>query len=428
MLNLQAIRTQDLAALSPSEWAEVAGQLLAHIGEQSKHIGEQGKRIDAQAQAIKWRDAKIESITFQLARLKAWKFGAKTEAMNAEQRALFEETCAADQASLEAQLAALQPPPAEGSAAPDKQPRRQPKGEALPAHLPRVEQRVEPEDTNCPTPECGKPMVRVGEDVSERLDIVPTQFFVQRQIRGKWACKCCQLLLQEPAAPQVLDNALPTPGLQAHTVVSRFVDHIAYHRQEQINARAGVHTPRSTLAAWSGHTGAQLLPLYEARIGPSCAAAASFTPTRHPSGCWTPAQARPARPTCGPTRVAPSRPTLGWCTTSALGAGGKYPYEFLKDWSGTLVVDAYGGYGTTLSLPGRSTANCLAHARRTCEEKIRRAGQGQRERRGCAGDPAHRPAVPGRGRRQGVEHRAAAADAARAFRAAVAGAACVAAA
>ena len=64
-------------------------------------------------------------------------------------------------------------------------------------------------------------MVRVGEDISERLDIVPAQFFVQRQIRGKLACTCCQLLVQEPAAPQVVDNALPMPGLQAHTVVSR---------------------------------------------------------------------------------------------------------------------------------------------------------------------------------------------------------------
>ena len=82
-------------------------------------------------------------------------------------------------------------------------------------------------------------MVRVGEEISERLDIIPAQFFVQRQIRGRWACKCCQLLVQEPAAPQVFDNALPTPGLQAHTAISRFVDHIPYYRQEQINARSG---------------------------------------------------------------------------------------------------------------------------------------------------------------------------------------------
>ncbi len=216
MLDLHAIKVQDISALSPSELASLAGQLVAQINEQSKHIAEQTKRINADAQAIKWRDAKIESITFQLARLKAWKFGAKTERMNAQQRCTFEETLAADEASLEAQLAALQPAlSTQDWHAPDKQPepqaKRQPKREALPPHLPRVDTRIEPENTNCPTPECGQPMVRVGEDISERLDIVPAQFFVQRQIRGKWACRCCQLMVQEPAAPQVFDNALPTP-------------------------------------------------------------------------------------------------------------------------------------------------------------------------------------------------------------------------
>jgi transposase len=267
MLDVQAIKPQDLKALSTAGLATLATQMLAHIGEQSRHIGEQDKRIDSQAQAIKWRDAKIENITFQLARLKDWKFGAKTERMNAEQRDIFEETLAADQASLEAQLEALQGAPTAhtpGVGAPDKQPRRQPKREALPAHLPRVDQRIEPEDTCCPTPECGQPMVRVGEDISERLDIVPAQFFVQRQIRGKWACKRCQLLVQEPAAPQVFDNALPTPGLQANAAVSRLVDHISNYRQEQINARSGVRTPRSTLAAWGGQTGVQLVPLFDA--------------------------------------------------------------------------------------------------------------------------------------------------------------------
>lgn len=57
---------------------------------------------------------------------------------------------------------------------------------------------------------------------------------------------------------------MPTAGLVAHTTVSRFVDHIPYYRQEQINARSGVHTPRSTLASWSGQAGAALLPLYAA--------------------------------------------------------------------------------------------------------------------------------------------------------------------
>ena len=159
MLDVQAIKPPDLKALSTAELAALAAQMLVHISEQSKHIDALDKRIDSQAQAIKWRDAKIESITFQLARLKAWKFGAKTEAMNAEQRDIFEETLAADQASLETQLAALQGT-AKGASAPEKEPRRQPKREPLPEHLPRVEQCIEPEDTHCPTPECGQPVIR----------------------------------------------------------------------------------------------------------------------------------------------------------------------------------------------------------------------------------------------------------------------------
>jgi transposase len=373
MLDLHAVKNRDLKTLSPTELTELASQMLAHIGEQSKHIDAQDKRIDSQAQGIKWRDAKIESITLQLAKLKAWRFGAKTERMNAEQRDIFEETFAADQASLEAQLAALQrsaPNGSPGAGAPEDKERRQPKREALPEHLPRVEQRIEPEDTHCPTPECGQPMVRVGEDISERLDIVPAQFFVQRQIRGKWACKCCQLLVQEPAAAQVFDNALPTPGLQAHTVISRFVDHIPYYRQEQINARSGVHTPRSTLAAWSGQTGAQLMPLYDAHR-------AFILGSRIVHADETPISL--LDPGAGKTKKAymwayvrgAFDPQPGVVFDFCLGRGGKYPTEFLKGWSGTLVVDAYGGYDGVLSLEGRSTAYCFAHARRKFDELIK---------------------------------------------------------
>ena len=119
MLDVQLLNADALKGLSPPELTALATQMLAHIGEQSRHIEAQSKRIDSQAQGIKWRDAKIDSITFQLAKLKAWRFGAKTERMNAQQREIFEETFAADQASLEAQLAALQ------ASTPHSAPRRQ---------------------------------------------------------------------------------------------------------------------------------------------------------------------------------------------------------------------------------------------------------------------------------------------------------------
>jgi transposase len=257
MLNVHQLKPQDFVGLSPAATAQLAARVLEHIGQQSR-------QIDSQAQAIQFKDARIESIMFELRRLKAWQFDAKTERMNAQQRQLFEETLAADQADLEAQLAALQAASKDSgdtTDSTDSNTRRQPKRQALPEHLKRVEHHHEPQSTTCG---CGQAMVRIGEDISERLDIIPAQFFVHRHIRGKWACKCCQTLVQEPVEPHVIDKGMPTAGLVAHTTVSRFVDHIPYYRQEQINARSGIHTPRSTLASWSGQAGAALVPLYDA--------------------------------------------------------------------------------------------------------------------------------------------------------------------
>src|SRR4030095_13980110 len=102
-----------------------------------------------------------------------------SERMTAAQRELFEDTLVEDQESLQAELDALL------GDKPDKDStalyRRKPRREALPEHLRRVEHHHEPQDTTC---ECGKPMVRIGEDVSERLDIVPAEVFVHRHIHG----------------------------------------------------------------------------------------------------------------------------------------------------------------------------------------------------------------------------------------------------
>ncbi len=70
--------------------------------------------------------------------------------------------------------------------------------------------------------------------------------------------------MQEPAAPEIVDGGIAASGLLAHTLISRFVDHLPYYRQETINARSRVHTPRSTLAAGAGQSGAALGPLYDA--------------------------------------------------------------------------------------------------------------------------------------------------------------------
>ena len=339
------------------------------------------QQVQAQAREIAWARAKLEKVNFELARLKRWKFGARTEAMTAQQRALFQEALAEDEASLQAQLAALQRDLPQAPKVPKAPPRR-PRRQALPEHLERVEHRHEPADTTCPSPECGRPMQRIGEDVSERLDIIPARFFVHRHIYGKWACCCCQQIRQEPAEPDVVAGGIPASGLVAHTLISRFVDHLPYYRQEPINARSGAHTPRSTLATWAGAGGAALQPLYEAQ-------------RRFILGCRVlHADETPVpllEPGSGKTKKAyiwawarsHHDPHPGVVYEFCPGRGSQYPVAFLGGkgppypepaWNGTLITDQYAGYNAVLDArlyPQRRSAACAAHARRRFEELSR---------------------------------------------------------
>lgn len=369
MLQLHALQAQDLKGLSKSAVAELAGQMLERLAAMDALLQARDTQAAAQAQLIKFKDAQLERITFELARLKAWKFGARTERMNAEQRQMFEETVAEDEASLQAQLQALQGSSGSPAAplAPDAKrlPRRQP----LPEQLRRLEHRHEPENTTCPSPGCGQAMVRIGEDVSERLDIVPAEFFVHRHVRGKWACKCCQVLVQEPVSPQIIDKGMPSAGLLAHTLVSRFVDHLPYYRQEQINARSGVHTPRSTLAAWSGAAGAGLQPLFDAHrefVLGAQVLHADETPVRMlDPGAGKTTKAYVWAYARGEHDAVPGV-VYDFCT----GRGAKYPMAFLAGWSGTITCDDYKGYDAVFRTDTRTEAGCLAHARRKFDELV----------------------------------------------------------
>ena len=367
MLNVHEFKAQDLHGLSFGALAEMAAQMLEHIAEQGKHIAEQRQQVDFQAHTIRLRDIKIERITHELARLKAWRFGARTERMSAEQRELFEETLAADQASLEAQLEALQGQSGAQGSTVVAEPRRQPRRQALPEHLQRVEHRHEPQSTTCG---CGQPMVRVGEDISEKLDIVPAQFFVHRHIRGKWACKCCQSLVQEPVEPHIIDKGMPAEGLIAHTLVGRFVDHLPYYRQEQINARSGVHTPRSTLAAWSGRAGAGLMPLYEAHRAFVLGAAVVHA-DETPVNMLDPGSGKTKRAYVWAYARSSFDALPGVAYDFCIGRAAKYPVEFLKGWSGTLVCDGYKAYESVFKSEARIEAGCMAHARRKFDELIK---------------------------------------------------------
>jgi transposase len=361
-----AVQPVDLRCGAPSMRAASAA-----IASGDVRLVERDQRIEQQQRELQFKDAKLQKVTFELARLKNWKFGAKTEAMSEEQRRLFEETLAEDEASLRAQLEQLQGK----SRADDKDDakvKRKPRRQPLPEDLPRVEHRHEPQDTNCPMHRCGRPMVRVGEDISEELDIVPAQYFVHRHIYGKWACRCCQILKQEPAAPRIIDGGIPAAGLVAHTMISHFVDHLPYYRLETIAARSGVHTPRSTLAQWSGRGGAALEPLHELHKA-FVLSARVLHADETPVAMLDPGAGKTKRAYVWAYARGEFDSTPGVVYDFCLGRGAQYPIEFLRgedrpqgrrSWQGTLVRDEYAAYDSALdpkSWPGRIGAGCLAH-------------------------------------------------------------------
>ena len=130
----------------------------------------------------------------------------------------------------------------------------------LPPHLPRVERVIEPASTLCPCG-CGE-MAKIGEDVSERLDVIPAQFRVLVTRRPKYACRSCSQAVAQAHAPEhVVPGGLPTELFIAWIIVSKFGDHLPFYRQAEIFKRQGIHLDRGTLGNWVGRACFHLMPV-----------------------------------------------------------------------------------------------------------------------------------------------------------------------
>ncbi|WP_245155809.1 IS66 family transposase, partial [Paracoccus ravus] len=132
----------------------------------------------------------------------------------------------------------------------------------LPLHFPRVERIIEPASILCPCG-CGE-MARIGEDLSERLDVIPAQFRVLLTRRPKYACRrCSQIVAQAPAPEHVVPGGLPTELLIASIIVSKFGDHLPFYRQAEIFQRQGIKLDRGTLGNWVGRACFHLIPVID---------------------------------------------------------------------------------------------------------------------------------------------------------------------
>ena len=237
----------------------------------------------------------------------------------------------------------------------------------FPADLPR-RRIVHPAPTTCPC--CGGTnLSKIGEDVTETLDVVPRQWFVTEHVREKFSCRSCETITQPPAPFHAIARGFAGPSLLAMMLVEKYANHQPLNRQSDKFACEGIELSVSTMADHVGACAATLRPLYEL-IKVHVFAAERI----HGDDTTVPVLAK------GKTRtgriwtyVRDDRPFGGQAPPAAVffyspDRAGIHPEQHLAAYSGILQADAYAGFNA-LYAPDRkggpiTEAGCWAHARR----------------------------------------------------------------
>lgn len=330
-------------------------------------------QIRTQDQALADRDGIIERKEDRIIRLeklladfKHALYGAKSEKGHSDQYHLALEDIETAMAVVHAEDEAIDSPKTAGAT-------KSPKGRGvLPKHLPRVEEIIVPDSATCG---CGAERHIIGEDVSERLDIVPAQFRVILTRRPKYACRDCEAgIVQAPAKPRLIEGGMPTEATIASVIVSKYADHLPLYRQSQIYARQGVDIDRSTLAFWVGKAAHELKPVHDALLVHLKTSSKLFM-DETPAPVLDPGRGKTKKgyfwALARNDRAWNGLEPPGVAFTYAPGRSGKHAVEILQGFEGILQVDGYAGYNRVLDLRDNAPiqlAYCWAHARRKLYE------------------------------------------------------------
>ena len=321
---------------------------------------EQSRKLAEVTAAKGEADAEIERLQSIVDAFMRHRFGARSEQLDPDQLQLGLEDVETALGQARAARDA-----ATGQSRSDR-PRKANRG-SLPAHLERIEQVVDIEDKACSC--CGGALHQIGEDVAERLDVVPITFRVLVTRRPRYGCRACEgAVVQAPAPARIVEGGIPTEALIAQVLVAKYADHLPLYRQAQIYARQGIQLDRSTLADWVGRAAWYLRPLRDhilerLRRSERLFADETTAPVLDPGRGRTKtgqlwAYARDDRPWGGDT---PPMVTYVY----AADRKGERAEAHLGDFAGILQVDGYGGY-TALAKRRQQIvlAFCWAHVRR----------------------------------------------------------------
>jgi len=319
--------------------------------------------LRAFAAALLERCARLERL---LKLAKDAQFGRSSEKLDADQLQLVLEDIDQAVAALEAAEDRANPKTCEKRAAE----RRANRGQ-LPEHLPRIVETLMPVATCCPS--CKDDLVEIGHDESQRLDVVPAQYRVIVTRRPKLACRACQGVVLQHAAPErLIRGGLPTERLVAHVIDAKYHWHLPLYRQAQMLATHGIAIDRSTLAFWVGYAAQELKPLWR-RLREVLLASAKLCVDETPAPVLDPgrgrtktgyfwALSRDDRPWAGPDPP-------GVIYAYAPGRGAVHGLRLLEGYRGIIHCDGYEAYKTMTretradALSG-TLAFCWSHLRR----------------------------------------------------------------
>jgi transposase len=321
---------------------------------------EQLARREAEARAT-GAEAMVAHLKLLIAKLKHDRFGASSE----RGRKLL------DQMELELEELEATASEAAAVAAPDNTSveaftRRKSVRAPLPDHLPRERVVIE-SPSACPC--CGGKLAKLGETITETLEVIPRRWKVIQTVREKFTCRSCEAITQPPAPFHPIARGRAGANLLAMILEAKFGQHLPLNRQSEVYAREGIDLDVSTLADWVGACSATLAPLV-ALIRAHVMAAGRL----HGDDTTVPVLAK-GKTITGRlwTYVRDDRPFAGPAPPAAIfyysrDRGGEHPRTHLGGYGGILQADAYAGFNdlyTPLRKPAPLIeAACWAHGRR----------------------------------------------------------------
>jgi transposase len=329
--------------------------------------------VEAAAEAVK-REAQdyVQRMLEQLVLARHRLFGVSSEQLSGQAR-LFDEAEALVQATTDAQdIAPIAPETAPSEGSNDKNPKKPARGKRspLPVDLKRVDvvHDVPEDERTCP---CGTPMIEIGQDVSEQLDIVPMQVRVLRHIRKRYGCpSSTHAPVTAALPPQPLPKSNASADFLAMLLTVKFVDGLPLARFEYVLDRHGVPVPRQTLARWVIGAGRMLQPLHNLMRetlteGPFLHVDETVVQVLKEVGKTPTSTSYMWVQTGGP----PGKPVVLYDYDPS--RSGQVPVRLLEGYQGYLMTDGYDGYNALAKTQGIEHLACWAHVRRRFVEAAR---------------------------------------------------------